>query len=102
ALARERDLQDRGARGRSARGEHEVAEAPRDERRTRRPRYRPEHVRMRAEHELRAGVQTRLRERFLPRVGIGMELDAPVEEADGDVCPAKRGVHVALDRADVR
>src|SRR5436305_1658725 len=82
AVGAEADLEDTGAPGRGARGEDEVAERPGDEGVPARPDGRPEDVGMRAEHERRAGAKARDRQRLLALVGLGVQLDAPVEEAD--------------------
>ena len=85
--------------GDASRREDEVAERPRDERVRRRRRDRAEHVRVRAEHDLGAGVQARGGEQLLARVRLRVELGAPVEEAHDDVGAAERGAHVGGDRA---
>jgi len=96
-VAAEPDLEDAGA-GRHARGgEDEVPERPRDERVPAGPDDGAEDVRVRAEHEGRARAQAGDRELLLARVGLGVQLDAPVEEAHGDVGPPQDGANVGGD-----
>ena len=88
------DAQDRRPGGRAARGEEEVAERPGDERLRARPVDPAEHVRVRAEHDLSAAVQACGRELLLARVRLGVQLEAPVEEADDDIGAASGSLNV--------
>src|SRR5438445_13863197 len=91
------DAQDPCVRCRAARWEYEVAERPSDQRPRGRPRDRPQHVRVRAKHDPRPGIQARGGKLLLPAVGYRVQLGAPVEEADDDVGVAACGAYVRGD-----
>ena len=54
-----------------------------------------EHVRVRTEHDLRAGVERCRGELALALRRVGMELRAPVEPADDDVRATRRAARTA-------
>ena len=94
----ERHAEDAGPRrlGRP-RHEDEVAEAPGDQRARCRRLDRQQHVRVRAQHELRASGEGGPSQLLLPAVLLQLQLVAPVEPDDDEVGSTPGGADVTVD-----